>query len=95
MMSLWKSIQYQKKSLSLANSDIVMARSAIANNRVKLVDDGAWIVLESGRVSASAVKLFPKETCSCPTTRTCYHMSFNGRITSLFIRKNKSSRNAT
>ena len=61
-----------KKSLSLANSDIVMA---IANNRVKLVDDGAWIVLESDRVSASAVKLFPKETCSCPTTRTCYHIT--------------------
>ena len=63
------------KSPSLNSSDIVMAGCAIANNRVKLVEDGAWVVLSSDRVSASAVKLFPKETCSCPSTRTCFHIT--------------------
>lgn len=58
-----------------ANTDIAMARAAIKNNRVKLVDDGAWVVQQSDCVSACAVKLFPKETCSCPLTKTCYHIT--------------------
>uniref|UniRef100_A0A1X7T231 SWIM-type domain-containing protein n=1 Tax=Amphimedon queenslandica TaxID=400682 RepID=A0A1X7T231_AMPQE len=57
-----------------ANSDVMLARSALANQRVKLVDDGAWIVTNGDRVTSCAVRLFPKETCSCSCTRTCYHI---------------------
>ena len=57
-----------------ANSDIMLARTALANQRVKLVDDGAWIVTNGDRVTSCAVRLFPKETCSCSCTRTCCHI---------------------
>ena len=57
-----------------ANSDVMMAHVALANERVKLVENGSWMVTDNDRLSASAVRLFPKESCSCSSTRTCYHI---------------------
>ena len=57
-----------------ADSEVMLARAALANQRVKLVEDGSWVVTESDRLSACAVRLFPKETCSCASTRTCHHI---------------------
>ena len=66
-----------KKSTPAKNNDshMAMARMAIENDRVKLVDIGAWIVKESDGLSHCAVSLFPQEKCSCPSTVTCYHIT--------------------
>ena len=32
-------------------------------------------MIGTDRVSHSAVRLFPKESCSCPSTTTCYHIT--------------------
>ena len=64
-----------KANQSPNDSHISMAHCAIANNRVKLAEDGAWVVIGTDRVSHSAVRLFPKESCSCPSTTTCYHIT--------------------
>ena len=67
-----------KPSASRANSQdgqMSLAQSAISNQRVKLVDGGAWIVMENDGITPRAVKLFPKETCSCSSTRTCFHIT--------------------
>ena len=52
-----------------------LANDAITSNRVKAVGDGAWVVLEADGVTPRAVRLFPKETCSCVSTRTCFHIT--------------------
>ena len=57
------------------NTQNGLAHSAIQDNRVKLVKSGAWVVIESDGVTPRAVTLFPKETCSCPSPMTCYHIT--------------------
>ena len=52
----------------------MMAHAALANQRVKLVENGSWMVTENDQLSGCAVCLFPKETCSCASTRTCRHI---------------------
>ena len=61
-------------SVRPADSDVMMAHAALANQRVKLVENGSWMVTDNDRLSACAVRLFPKETCSCSSTRTCHHI---------------------
>lgn len=56
------------------NNQIGLAHAAIADNRVQLANSGAWVVMENDGVTPSAVTLFPKETCSCHSTKTCYHV---------------------
>jgi hypothetical protein len=56
-------------------SQIGLARLAISEDRVKLVDDGVWMVMDGDGQTPFAVRLFPKEMCSCNTTRACYHFA--------------------
>ena len=51
-----------------SDSEAILAHAALANQSVKLVEDGSWVVTESDRLSACAVQLFPKETCSCASS---------------------------
>ena len=67
-----------KANHSPNDSHISMAHCAIANNRVKLAEDGAWVVIGTDCVSHSTVRLFPKESCSCHSTTTCYHIRYTG-----------------
>ena len=48
---------------------------AVENNRVKLVVRRDWIVIEPDEINHHAVRLLPKETCSCPSPKTCYHIN--------------------
>lgn len=56
------------------NSQIGLANLAISSGRVKLVKNGAWIVMEPNLLTPRAVTLFPKESCSCPSSKTCCHI---------------------
>ena len=63
------------KSQATASTQIGLAHLAIRDHRVKLVGSGAWVVLENDGVTPCAVTLFPKETCSCKSIKTCYHIT--------------------
>lgn len=52
-----------------------LAHLAIQEDRVTFVKRGNWMVLESDNVTPRTVRLFPKETCSCPSPKTCYHIT--------------------
>ena len=52
-----------------------LAQAAITANRVKLVQNGAWVVTKAEGTTPHAVTLFPKETCTCSSTKTCYHIT--------------------
>ena len=52
-------------------SQIVLDCDAIYQNRVHLVDTGCWLVKGSDGKIPNAV---PKEACSCPVMKTCYHI---------------------
>ena len=54
---------------------IGLAQSATSNQRVNGIVGGAWFVMESDGITPRAVKVFRKETCSCSSTRTCYHIT--------------------
>ena len=62
-------------SSAKSNTHLGLANDAVTNNRIRAVGDGAWVVLEIDGVTPRAVRLFPKETCSCTSTRTCYHIT--------------------
>lgn len=57
------------------NTHVGLANKAIQSSRVKAIGDGAWVVMETDNITPRAVRLFPKETCSCAATRTCVHVS--------------------
>ena len=43
----------------------------------------AWIVIEPDEINHHAVRLLPKETCSCPSPKTCYHINACGIMVGL------------
>ena len=49
-----------------------LARFIVENNLITLVQQGAFIV--NGQKGKYCVTLFPKETCQCVSTSTCYHI---------------------
>lgn len=57
------------------NSHLGFANDAVINQKVKAVGNGAWVVMETDGVTPRAVRVFPKENCSCPSTKTCYHIT--------------------
>ena len=64
------------KDTSVSSSGhLGLAQAAITANRVKLVQNGAWVVTEAEGTTPHAVTLFPKETCTCSSTKTCYHIT--------------------
>lgn len=58
-----------------SNTHIGLANELLQSNRVKAVGGGAWVVTESDGTTHRAVRLFPKETCTCAATRTCVHIT--------------------
>ena len=60
----------------LCKTQLSLAQLAIKEGRVKLAENGygAWIVMGNDGVTPCAVKLFPKETCSCPSSKSCYYI---------------------
>lgn len=59
---------------SAPQSQIGLARDAIHQKRVHLADTGCWLVKGSDGKTPYAVTLYPKETCSCPAVKACYHI---------------------
>ena len=51
-----------------------LAYEAIQNKRVSLVNSGCWMVVGTDGSTPYAVRLFPKETCTCPAGGLCYHL---------------------
>lgn len=57
------------------DSRLSLAISAINNNRVKLVGNGAFVVTDGNGLTPHAITLFPKTSCSCTSTKACYHIA--------------------
>jgi len=55
-------------------SQLALANEAITDKRVTLSEKGCWIVRREDDETPYAVRLFPKETCSCPAVKMCYHI---------------------
>ena len=51
-----------------------LAYEALQNKRVSLVNSGCWMVVGTDGSTPYAVRLFPKETCTCPAAGLCYHL---------------------
>ncbi len=69
----------QCKNQSIPNKEcesrISLAKSVLLDNRVKLVGNGSFIVIENDGVTTRAVRIFPKESCSCSSTKKCFHLA--------------------
>ncbi len=69
----------QCKNESIPNKEcesrISLAKSALLDNRVKLVGNGSFVVIENDGVTTRAVRIFPKESCSCSSTKKCFHLA--------------------
>ena len=58
---------------SFVTSQHALAKYVLNNNLITLVPtQGAFIV--QGRGGKYCVTLFPKESCQCPSTTTCFHI---------------------
>ena len=56
------------------SSQLALAQEVLSDNRVTLTDNGCWIVRGTDNETPYAVRLFPKEFCSCPAIKMCYHI---------------------
>ena len=56
------------------STQVGLAYTALKDSRVNLVGDGSFVVKELDGVTRRIVTLFPKETCSCPSVTTCFHI---------------------
>ena len=61
-------------SIIKGDSQLALAKEAIYDKRVMLTDKGCWMVRAADDETPYAVRLFPKESCSCPSVRMCYHI---------------------
>ena len=55
-------------------SQLALAHEAIRDKRVTLTEKGCWVVRAADNETPYVVRLFPKETCSCPAVKMCYHL---------------------
>ena len=55
-------------------SQLALAHEAIQDKRVTLTEKGCWVVRAADNETPYVVLLFPKETCSCPAVKMCYHL---------------------
>lgn len=62
------------KSVATAKSQLGLAHDAVEKKFVSLAEAGCWIVKGTDGCTPYIVTLFPKETCSCPATKSCYHI---------------------
>ena len=56
------------------SSQLGLAYQAVKDKKVSIVNSGCWMVIGTDGSTPYAVRLFPKETCSCPAASTCYHI---------------------
>ena len=56
------------------DSQLALAHEAIQDKRVTLTEKGCWVVRAANNETPYVVRLFPKETCSCPAVKMCYHL---------------------
>ena len=56
------------------STQVGLAFHALKDSRVNLVGDGLFVVKEVDGLTRRIATLFPKETCSCPSVTTCYHI---------------------
>ena len=67
--------QAQSKSEStLGSSMFSLAIDAVEKRFVTLADTGCWVVRATDGKTPYAVRLFPKESCSCAQGKGCYHI---------------------
>ena len=66
-------INHTIKSTSLT-TQLGLAYEAVRNKRVSLVNSGCWMVIGTDASTPYAVRLFPKESCTCPAAGLCYHV---------------------
>lgn len=64
----------KQEDKSVYNSQLSLAHEAICNKRVSLTDQGCWVVIGTDGITPYAVRLFPKETCTCSAVKMCYHL---------------------
>ena len=62
------------KEVVVGSSQIGLAHDAVKKKWVSLADGGCWIVRGTDGTTPFAVRLFPKETCSCAALKSCYHI---------------------
>lgn len=55
-------------------SQTCLAKLTVANNGVTFVENQKAFIVNGNNNKKYAVTLFPKESCQCPATGTCYHM---------------------
>ena len=55
-------------------SQVALARDAVEKRFVTLSDIGCWLVRGSDGTTPYAVRLHPKDSCSCHESRGCYHI---------------------
>ena len=55
-------------------SQIALARDAVENERVELIPHMSSFIVQANNNKTYSVQMFPKETCNCPSTTTCWHI---------------------
>ena len=55
-------------------SQACLAKLTVENNGVTFVENQKAFIVNGNNNKKYAVALFPKETCQCPATGTCYHI---------------------
>jgi len=55
-------------------TELALVNETIRDKRVVLSEKGCWIVRREDDETPYTVRLFPKETCSCPAVKMCYHI---------------------
>ena len=58
----------------LPKSQLERAKLAIEQNRISYDPKLGTFVIINSEGKPNVVKLYPKETCSCPSTTQCYHI---------------------
>ena len=59
---------------NVQQSQIALARDAVENIWVELIPHMSSFIVQSNNQKTYSVQLFPKETCNCPSTTTCWHI---------------------
>ena len=56
------------------NAQLALAQDIVNRKYVTLADVGCWLVKSVDGETPHAVRLHPKETCSCSQAKGCYHI---------------------
>ncbi|XP_019860323.1 PREDICTED: uncharacterized protein LOC109588616 [Amphimedon queenslandica] len=64
----------RKTDLTVDSSIFSLAVDAVEKRYVSLADTGCWVVRATDGKTPYAVRLFPKEQCSCAQGKNCYHI---------------------